>query len=75
MLGDLGKLPWGQGNLNCELESGSSVLHQVRLLRFMCLVFSHNGPVIASLQSAAGMGAGGGQAARRAVQDGTPDTR
>lgn len=51
-----GKLPWVQGDINSALESSSSAVHQVCLLHFMSLVFSHNGPVITSLQSAAEWG-------------------
>lgn len=53
-----GKLPWVQGDINSALESSSSAVHQVRLLHFMSLVFSHNGPVITSLQAAAEWGQG-----------------
>lgn len=50
------KPPWIQGDINPALESSSSAVHQVCLLHFMSLVFSHNGAVITSRWSVAESG-------------------
>lgn len=70
------KLPWVQGNVNCVPEREQQLCGSSSVLAsFMSLVFSHNGPVITSLQSAIESGGRGRQAARSIVQDETPDTR